>query len=223
MSIERRREIFAQHPFFAGLSPAELESIVRFARAERRERGERIFAKGDPGQGLLAVVSGSVKVSVPSSEGREVVLNIVRDGDIFGEIALLDGRPRTADAVAWTDCELLALDRRDFLPVLREAPELALKLMEVLCERLRQTTEQVEDLMFLDLPGRLAKVLLRLAPPQEGEPVRITQRELGEIVGISRERINKQLRAWQSQRLVDLETGGVIIRDAAALARQLEA
>jgi CRP-like cAMP-binding protein len=93
----------------------------------------------------------------------------------------------------------------------------------VLCERLRQTTEQVEDLMFLDLPGRLAKVLLRLAPPQEGEPVRITQRELGEIVGISRERINKQLRAWQSQRLVDLETGGVIIRDAAALARQLEA
>ncbi|MDQ4059805.1 MAG: Crp/Fnr family transcriptional regulator, partial [Pseudomonadota bacterium] len=117
-------------------------------------------------------------------------------------------------------CDLLALNRRDFLPMLRETPDLALKLMELLCRRLRQTNEHVEDLAFLDLPSRLAKVLLRLAGPEKRTPVRITQKELGDIIGMSRESTNKQLRAWEDKGWVQLEKGGVLIKNAGALARQ---
>ena len=96
-------------------------------------------------------MSGRIKISVPSQDGREAVLNVVHEGEVFGEIALLDGRVRTADAVAITDSELMLIERRRFLPVLYEQPEVAIKLIEVLCARLRQTSEQVEDVMFLNL------------------------------------------------------------------------
>jgi CRP-like cAMP-binding protein len=136
---------------------------------------------------------------------------------VFGEIALLDGRPRTADAVAVEDCDVLVLDRREFVPLLRANPDLALKLMELLCGRLRRTSEQVEDVMFLDLEGRLAKALLRLAGEQRrGDArtalVRITQRELGQMIGMSRESTNKALRDWQRRGWVRLVKGGVAIR-----------
>lgn len=219
MPSDPKRALFARHPFFAALSPAEYERVFARAHAKTFARGEAIFAKGDPGQSLLAVASGTVKVGVLSPEGREIVLNLLGEGQVLGEISLLDGRPRSADAAALTACELLILDRRDFLPLLREAPELGLKLMELLCTRLRNTTEQVEDLMFLDLPGRLAKTLLRLCETDPRAAVRLTQRELGEIVGISRERINKQLRAWAGKRWIELEKGGVVVRNPAALAR----
>src|SRR5262249_26345289 len=158
-----------------------------YARVERFRKGATIFHKGDPGSGLMAVLAGEVKISVPSAEGKEAVLNVIPAGSVFGEIALLDGRPRTADAVATEDCDVLVLDRREFVPLLRANPDLALRLMELLCGRLRRTSEQVEDVMFLDLEGRLAKALLRLAGEQGrgGAPatqVRITQRELGQMI-----------------------------------------
>jgi hypothetical protein len=101
-------------------------------------------------------------MTVPSTDGHEVVVNLVTKGDIFGDIALLDGRPPTTEAVAISDCEMFVIERRDFLPLVREEPEIALKLIEIVCGRLRQTTQQVES-MFLHLPGRLAKALLRLS------------------------------------------------------------
>ncbi len=219
MSPEQKREIFAGHPFFNSLSTADLDKVIKHAHFQSYPKGELIFCKGDPGHGLLAIVKGTVKISSPSAEGREIVLNLMREGEIFGEMALLDGQPRSADATAQTDCELLALNRRDFLPMLRETPELALKLMELLCRRLRQTNEHVEDLAFLDLPARLAKVLLRLAGPEKRAPVRITQKALGDIIGMSRESTNKQLRAWEEKGWVELEKGGVLIKNAGALAR----
>ncbi len=219
MSPEQKREIFARHPFFNLLSTADLDKVIRHAHFQSYPKGERIFCKGDPGQGLLAIVRGTVKISSPSAEGREVVLNLMREGEIFGEMALLDGKPRSADATALTDCHLLALNRRDFLPMLCETPGLALKVMELLCQRLRQTNEHVEDLAFLDLSGHLAKVLLRLAGPEKRAPVRITQQELSDIICMSRESTNKQLRAWEDKGWVQLEKGGVLIKNADALAR----
>ena len=98
-----------------------------------------------------------MKISAPSAEGKGAVFNLISEGAIFGEIAVLDGLPRTADATALTDCELMVIERRDFITLIRERAEFAVKLIEVLCRRLRHTTGQLEDVMLLDLPGRLAK------------------------------------------------------------------
>ena len=219
MSPERKREMFARHPFFSSLPSVDLDKVVRHAQPLTCPRGEVIFHKGDEGRGLLAVVRGAVKISVPSTEGREIVLNLIREGEIFGEVALLDGEPRSADATAVQDCELLALDRRDFLPLLQEIPGLAHKLMELLCRRLRKTSEQVEDLMFLDLPTRLARAVLRLAGPGARRPIRITQKELGELIGMSRESTNRQLRVWQERGWVRVDKTGLVVTDAVALSR----
>src|SRR5437764_11623696 len=165
------------HPLFREFPPAVIEHLGTYMTRRSVRRGATIFAKGDPGSGLMAVLWGSVKMSVPTSEGRETVLNIIKPGEIFGEIALLDGRPRTADAVAMSDCELMVIDRRDFIPFLRSEPDVALKFIEILCARLRRTSEQVEDVMYLDFPARLAKTVLQLVRgTPAGRKVQITQR-----------------------------------------------
>src|SRR5262249_10538534 len=125
--------------------------------------GATIFDRGDPGSSLFAICAGTVKIINRSWDGKDAVLNLISAGEIFGEIALLDGQPRTAGAGAVTDCELLVIDRRNVLPMIASEPDVALNLIEILCARLRRTSEQVEDVMFLDLPGRLAKRLLWLA------------------------------------------------------------
>jgi len=143
------------------------------------------------------------------------VLSIVREGEIFGEMALLDGHPRSADATAISNCELMVMERREFIPFLRSEPDVTLRLMEILCARLRRTSEQVEEVTFLNLSIRLAKTLLRLASVTEtskpGSKVSITQREISEIVGRSRESTNKQLRAWAKRGWVQLQWGSVTV------------
>jgi CRP/FNR family transcriptional regulator, cyclic AMP receptor protein len=210
-----KRAILRDHPIFRGLGPDLLDRLSSYAIRQTLKRGASIFARGDPGTSLFAVCSGTVKISSPSPGGRGALFNLVTEGAIFGEIALLDGLPRTADAMAMTDCELMVIERREFIPLVREQPELALKLIEVLCGRLRRTTEQLEDVMFLDLPGRLAKTLLQLAegskPAPRGRRIALTQRHLGEIIGMSRESTNKQLRIWQQRKWILLERGGIAI------------
>jgi CRP/FNR family cyclic AMP-dependent transcriptional regulator len=211
------------HPLFREFPPAVIEHFGTYMTRRSVRRGSTIFAKGDPGTGLMAVLWGSVKISVPTADGREAVLNIINPGEIFGEMALLDGRPRSADAVAMDDCELMVIDRRDFIPFLREQPDIALKFIEILCARIRHTSEQVEDVMYLSFPGRLAKTLLQLTggpeAPAAHRNVRITQRELSSIIGMSRESTNKQLRAWETRKWVRLQRGGIAVLNPAALAK----
>jgi len=225
-----RRQIFAEHDFFRGLAPAVIEELAARSRVEHYRRGKTIFAKGSPGRAMMAVLRGNVKICSVSRNGREAVLNVIGPGYVFGEIAVLDGGPRTADAVAGTECDVLVLDRRDLMPILGANPDLAQRLLEILCGRLRRTSEQLEDVFFLDLPGRLAKALLR---PRDGAPkggpaaaaVAITQRELGEMIGISRESINKQLHKWQREGIVAISKGRIEVRRREALraiARQAE-
>jgi len=154
-----------------------------------------------------------------------VVLTVMREGDVFGEIALLDGNERTADATAMTDSELLIVPRRSLLALLERRPDLCIDLLIVLCERLRRTNEQVEDLAFLDLEARIAKVLVRLAEengegqsPTKPVGVKISQRALGELVGGSRESVNKHLQDWKRSGFIVIEKGAIVIRDLAALA-----
>jgi CRP/FNR family cyclic AMP-dependent transcriptional regulator len=207
--------LLRNHPLFCELTPSMLERISTYVNRRSVAKGSTIFEKGDAGVGLIGVISGSVKISVTSADGRDVVLNIIRPGEVFGEIALLDGRARTANATAMSDCELIVIERREFIPFLRSEPDVTLKLMEILCSRLRKTSEQVQDVTFLNLSTRLAKTLLRLTanagPSKPTGKVAITQREISQIVGRSRESTNKQLRAWAKRGWIRLERGSVTV------------
>ena len=220
LSSSDKLALLRRHPLFGAIAPELLERLSGYATTRGVDRGDTIFAKGDPGNSLYAVCAGTVKISVPSADGKDAVFNLVGEGEIFGEIALLDGQPRTADATAQTDCELMVIERRDFLDLVRSQPEIALKLMEVLCARLRHTSEQVEDVLFLDLPGRLAKILLQLTGKAEvpARRVTMTQREIGQMIGMSRESTNKQLRDWEHRNWVRLERGGIVVLEPDALA-----
>ena len=215
---ERTRDklsLLRSHPLFRDLPPGVIEHLGSYMKTRRVARGTTIFAKGDPGSGLMGVLVGAVKVSVASADGKDIVLNVFREGDIFGEIALLDGRPRTADATAMSDCELIVIERRDFVPFLSSQPDVMLKFIEILCSRLRRTSEQVQDITFLNLPTRLAKTLLQLTGGVQGSAApskaTITQREISQMIGMSRESTNKQLRAWAKRGWIRLERGGVAV------------
>jgi len=217
--------LLRRHPVFGAIAPELLERLRANTRTFRR--GETIFVKSDPSNSLYAVCTGMVKISVRSGDGNEAVLNLIGENEIFGEIALVDCGPRTADATAMTDCNLMVIERRDFFQLVRRCPEIALKMVEVLCARLRHASEQVENILFLDCRGRLAKILLRLTEGP-GAPwarkVTMTQREIGQMIGRSRESTNKQLRDWEHRKWVRLERGGIVVleRDAlAAVARVL--
>jgi CRP-like cAMP-binding protein len=206
--------LLRNHVLFRDLPPPIIERIGSYMKIRKIPRGTTLFTKGDPGTGLIGVLQGSVKISVASADGRDIVLNIIHEGEIFGEIALLDGHSRTADATAMTDCELMVIERRDFIQFLRSQPDMTLKFIEILCARLRRTSEQVQDLTFLNLPTRLAKALLQLtsqAEPASKGKVAITQRELSQIIGRSRESTNKQLRAWVKRGWIALDRGGVTV------------
>jgi CRP/FNR family transcriptional regulator, cyclic AMP receptor protein len=218
-----KRTLLTKHPLFGELPTRAIEQIASYMTRRKVPRGKRIFAKGDPGNSLMGVLSGMVRISAESAAGKEVVLNVIRPGEIFGEIALLDGHPRTADAVAMTDCELMVIDRREFIAFLRNEPNVALKIIEILCSRLRWTSAQVEDMAFLGLADRLAKTILHLSGPDPSSAkLPITQREIGQIIGMSRESTNKQLRAWARRKWVSLGRGCITILNRAEIARVAE-
>src|SRR5258708_205083 len=202
------------HALFGELGSEVIERLAACANIKKVSGGTTIFLKDDPGTGLFALSEGVVKISVPSKDGREAVLNLVYAGEIFGEIALLDGRTRTADATAMTDCELIVVDRRDFTALVRDDPKIALAMVGLLCARLRWASQQFEEVVFLNLPGRLAKLLGRLGVKNSSSgphKLAITQRELSQLTNTSRESINKQLQAWAKLKWLRLERGGIVV------------
>jgi CRP/FNR family transcriptional regulator, cyclic AMP receptor protein len=213
--------VLRKHPIFSDLDSEALDQLCRYAKHTALKRGATIFSKGDPGNSLYAVISGTVKISLSSPDGRNAILNLVGPGELFGEMSVLDGQDRSADATANTNCEIYVIDRRDFLPFVRSQPALSMKFIELLCNRLRWTTDQVEQVILQDLPGRLASALLGLAEKRKLEPeshtIAITQQELSEMVGMTRESINKQLRAWAARHWVRLEHGAIVVLDAVSL------
>jgi CRP/FNR family cyclic AMP-dependent transcriptional regulator len=219
--------VLRKHPYFADLEPDAFDQLCRYAKHATMKRGATIASKGDPGTSLFAVISGTVKISVSSPDGRNAILNLIGPGEIFGEVALLDGLSRTADATANTNCELFIIDRRDFIPFVRSQPALAMKFIELLCTRLRWTSDQVEQVILQNLPGRLASALLRLTErhkaAQGGRTIAITQQEISEMVGMTRESINKQLRAWAARDWVRLEHGAIVVLKPEPLQTLIEA
>jgi len=225
-SHQEKRQIFEHHFLFGKLSASEIDSLISYSRVERYPASREIFSKGSPGQSLVAVLRGSIKISSLSNEGKEIVFNIINAPEIFGEIGVLDGEERSADATAMTDCELLVLNRRDFLHLLENRADLCMIMLRILCQRLRQTSEQVEDVMFRHLESRLAKALLHLAesgamhgPQSSLVELHLSQKELGNMAGGSRESVNKILQNWHRRGLIDLGKASVLIRDVEALRR----
>jgi len=214
-SSSGKLSVLRQHPIFRELESDAFDQLCRYAKPTSLKRGATIFSKGDPGSSLYAVISGTVKISVSSPDGRNAILNLISAGEIFGEVAVLDGRERTADATANTNCEILVIDRREFLPFVKSQPVLAMKFIELLCDRLRWTSDQVEQVILQDLPRRLASALLGLTDKRKLDPssrtIAITQQEISEMVGMTRESINKQLRAWAARDWVRLEHGAIVL------------
>lgn len=214
----------AQHFLLKDLSPEDLERVGELATTRWYSSGQPVFMKGDPGTAMMAVLSGRIRICAYSADGREVVLNVINPGEVFGEIALIDGGERTADAFAMETTELLSLSRRDFLPYLERNPKVCIKLLTIICQRLRSTSEQLEDLNFLDLRCRLAKRLLYLAALHgEGTAsgihigVHLPQHLLASMIGTSREAVNKQLREWEAKGLIDVRRGSITILDSPSL------
>jgi CRP-like cAMP-binding protein len=223
-TYEEKKQIFQSHPLFGKLSASEIDTLLAYARVERYPAGREIYAKGSPGQSMLAVLRGTVKMTSVSPEGKEIVFNILHPGEIFGEIESLDGEQRFADAVAMTDCELLVLHRRDMMPILERRADILMILTRILCQRLRQTSEQVEDMLFRHLEARIAKALLHLAESaglHDGRgftvDLHVSQPELSSLAAGSRESVNKVLQSWQKAGLIDLAKGSILIRDLAAI------
>ena len=219
--VTAKLAVLRKHPIFCDLDADAFEQLGRYAKPATLKRGATIFSKGDPGNSLIAVISGTVKISISSPDGRNAILNLIGPGETFGEVAVLDGKARTADAIANSNCEIFVIDRRDFLPFVKSQPALAMKFIELLCTRLRWTSDQVEEVILQDLPGRLASALLRLTErhkaAQHNRTIAVTQQEISEMVGMSRESINKQLRAWASRNWVRLEHGAIVVLDVAPL------
>jgi CRP/FNR family cyclic AMP-dependent transcriptional regulator len=222
----QKRDLFQSHYLLGRLDPGEIDTLATRARTEHYAAGQEIFAKGAPGRHMIAVVRGSVKITSLSETGKEIVLNIVNEGKVFGEIAVIDGGERSAGAAALTDCELLLLDRRDVLPLFERHSEICIMLLRIVCQRLRRTSEQVEDVLFRNLESRLAKALLQIAedtgraqPRGAAAGLHLSQRELATMAGGSRESVNKQLQAWQQAGLIEVGRGTIVICDAAALQR----
>jgi CRP-like cAMP-binding protein len=221
---EEKRQIFERHFLLGKLSRDEIDTLLHFSRVERYPAGREIFAKGSPGQSMMAVLRGTVKVSSLSLDGKEIVLRVVHPGDVFGEIAMLDGEERTGIATASEDCEVLVLNRRDFMPMLERHADICIILLRILCRRLRQTSEQFEDVLFRHLEWRIAKALLQLAETtgrRDADGVSIdlhlSQRELANLVGGSRESVNKHLQTLHRKGLIDLRKGSIVIRDRGGL------
>lgn len=207
---------------FRGLPEALINRIASIAQRRTLAKGTTVFEQGDAGDALYGVISGRVRINASGPDGREVFLNIMEPGDTFGEIAVIDGLPRTAGAVAISESTLFQIRRADFLALLETEAILGKHLLVLFCQRLRWTSDLVEESAFLEGPARLARRLLVLAElhgrqTEAGLELAIAQSELALFLGISRQFVNQNLQAWRNEGWVSLGRGRISIADQAAL------
>lgn len=201
-----------------------LGALAKLAQRRRIGAGGVILRKGETGDEMYALTEGRVVVTSISSEGKEYTLGYLGAGDIFGEVSILDRGPRTATVTAIEPCEVLAIRRDHFLQFLRECPEVAINFLTLLAARLRETNQILEDSSLRQLPSRLARRLIHLASgfghaTMNGVkiPIKLSQQDLGNMTGATRESINRQLREWESYGMIASEQGYITILDPARL------
>jgi CRP/FNR family cyclic AMP-dependent transcriptional regulator len=219
-----RRSALSRTQIFQSLPPAEIDAIAARVAVRRVVRNEVILRRGDANGGMVVIMSGRVRISVVSEDGKEAALGVLGAGEILGEMSLLDGEPCSADVTAQEDCALLVIERGQFLALLCANSDLCLHLMIMLTKRLRRANSALEDMALLDLPTRLGRLLARLAsdygvPVRSGTriEVRLSQKDLSTLVGASREKVNKQIRQWEEEGVLSKDGGRMVIADARAL------
>jgi CRP/FNR family cyclic AMP-dependent transcriptional regulator len=217
--LKEARTLLGSCGLYEGLNPDERAAIVARARIRTFHAGETVFQMGSPGDQMMALIRGTIRISVKFEGGKELLLAIIRPGEVFGELAVLDEKERSADAVAENACTLAILDRRDILSFFERTPSAWPKLVSVLCQRLRRTNEGFAEVALLELPVRLARTMLRVLDWQNNsaEQIRFSQRELASMVGSRRETVNKCLRTWQRSGIVKISEGSIIITNRPAL------
>ncbi len=214
-------------PLFAALDADAAVGLQAALSRRRVARGHTVFREGAEGNRLFVVLAGKVKIWRRAADGRENMLAVLGAGEMFGELSLFDPGPRTASATTLTEADLASLDHSELRPWLRERPEVAMPLLQALARRLRRTNEAMGDLVFTDVPGRVAKALLDLAERfgvAEGSTLRVTpdltQEELAQLVGASRETVNKALADFAGRGWLRLEGRSVVLLDPDRLGRR---
>jgi CRP/FNR family transcriptional regulator len=220
-------DVLSRVPLFAALDPEADEALRSALQYEKLTRGDAVFNEGDPGDKLYAVVEGKVKITRTAADGRENLQDVAGPGEMFGELSLFDPGPRTANAVAINDCTLATLTHDALRPWLTGRPDVAMQLLQALAQRLRRTNDVLADLVFSDVPGRVAKALLDLADrfgEETPEGVRVahdlTQEELAQLVGASRETVNKALADFAQRGWLVVEARAVVLLDPERLGRR---
>lgn len=222
--LDRNRAL-AKSFVFEALDGDTRAALAASSQIRQADAGEVIFHEGAPGHSMIAVAQGAVRITTISPNGQEIVLAELAAGDVFGEIALLDGRERSASAHALTNCTLVVLERRALLEAMQDKPALAQSLIEVLCARIRRSDERMMEIGFLPISVRLANALLRASAPNDrlgGKPrtkVALSQGDLANMIGGSRENVNRCLRGWQKAGVIELKDGWILIPDRDALLR----
>ncbi len=211
-------------PFLAALSGEDLRWVAKRVQRRQYRRGDTIFVKDDPGESMFIVEDGAVRIYVPGTQGADLTLAMMRPGEFFGDLSLLDGRPRSASAEAARKTVLLTLEREDLTERVESRPKAALAILRVIAERLRETDQMASDLAFLDVSGRLARRLLDLAASNGRERedgvlinVTITQEELANMIGVTRESVNRNLGMFRRLGLISRDGRRIVVRDAGGL------
>lgn len=217
-------DLLERVPFLAALDRSALEHLASAVSRRTYRKGDAIFHKEDEGQSLFIVEEGSVRIYVPSLQGADLTLAVLGPGDFFGDLSLLDGQPRSAGADAMQDTHALILERSDFIELMSSRPEAALAVMSVVAKRLRETDEMAADLAFLDVAGRLAKKLLELAAShgvqrEDGTlvDVNITQEQLANMIGVTRESVNRNLGQFKDLGLIANQGRRIVLRNPEGL------
>jgi CRP/FNR family cyclic AMP-dependent transcriptional regulator len=208
--------LLGTNPFFADLGLDIIETVAGLCVTRSLAQGETLFLKGDPADALYAVRRGQIRIATGTEAGQRLTLNLLGPGDVFGEVALLDGHSRTADAIATEATELFVVRRRDFLDLLEQRPAVAIRIIELLCERIRWMSERMEEVVLLSLPQRLARRLLALSEDY-GAELYVSQEELAVFIGATREAVNRQLQAWKRKGLLEIGRSRIRLLDKAGL------
>ena len=225
--MDNTEGVLRRAPLFDGLDDEGARALRHQMAEVKLSRGEHLFLEGDDGDALYVVIDGKMKLTRAASDGRENLLSVIGPGEMFGELSLFDPRPRTSSASAVTDATLAALKQDALTLWLHERPEVALHMLRALARRLRRANDVTADLVFTDVPGRVAKNLLDLADrfgnqEQDGLHVHhdLTQEELAQLVGASRETVNKALADFAARGWLQISARSVLILDAERLRKR---
>lgn len=221
MDVSRIADYLVEHPLFACLGPSERLTLATRMRSRHFARDEVIFHREDEAAHVFLIVAGTVKVSVPDESGRELVIALERGGDVFGELALFDDAPRSATVTALDETQVVTLAREDFLRVLERSPRATREILRLLARTVRRASGRIEDLVFLDVPGRVAKCLLDLATAQAGTDINLTQDDLASFVGATRVSVNRALADLEAQGAIAVGRRHITVKEPALLRKQV--